>query len=186
MTTILGLDISSSSTGFAILDIETNKIIHIGMVKLKHKTHAERLLVFEKTLENLITTYKPTFIAVEDIFAGRFITALRVLAYYHGIVYKTVYKYYKCEPIIHTATNIRKIIGKKFQVNLLPGRKEKLITGKDSKSLTFDFITDYFKFKNMVFKKHNDQVDAAAVVLAISILKENNDLIFGTYGYNND
>lgn len=172
---ILGLDISSASTGWAVLD---DGVLlsrdNVGLIKFKAKQpHGERLVGFEARLREIITQFKPDLIAIEDLYLS--FTNPRVsvvLAYYHGAAKKVVWDLMGVEPIVETATNFRKVLGAKYGVNLLPGKKEKLATGKDSKHLTFELIQKIFGLDDWTFSAYNDKADALCVGLAATLAKQ--------------
>lgn len=172
---ILGLDISSASTGWAVLDdgVLASRD-NVGLIKFKAKQpHGERLVGFEKRLREIITEFKPDLIAIEDLYLS--FTNPRVsviLAYYHGAAKKVIWDLMGVEPIVETATNFRKILGAKHSINLLPGKKEKLETGKDSKHLTFELIQRIFGLDDWTFSAHNDKTDALGVSLAATFAQQ--------------
>jgi len=171
MTRILGLDISSASSGWAVLDdgyLIDQK--NCGVIKMKG-FHGERLVIFEERLGKLIEEYRPDFVSIEDLFLSfRNPKVSVILGYYHGMAKKVIWQYLKVEPIVHTATSFRKVLGEKFGINLLPGKKEKLETGKDSKMMTFELIQRHFGLTDWTFKKHNDTTDALAACLATYLI----------------
>lgn len=172
MAKIFGLDISSRSTGWAFLvDGVLAAPADCGKITMKQQTHGERLVAFEAELKRLLSLYQPDIIAIEDYWVSRKTPATScILAFYHGVARKVVWENVKTEPVIHTATEFRKILGDRFGKNLLPGKKEKLETGKDSKQLTFELITEIFKPAGWKFSSHNDVADALAVCLGTQML----------------
>lgn len=168
---ILGLDISSSSTGWATLTIlqNGNYFIEFGIVKPLGKCHGAKLQFFEDQFEILLQIHKPDLIAIEDLWVGKFALPAMVLSRYRGIVEKICWKWFKTEPLVRTATDFRKLLGLKYQTNLLPGKKEKLETGKDSKQLTFELICREFDLK-LDFETDNDATDAIAVALGAHLI----------------
>ena len=168
---VLGLDISSQSTGWAVLeDGQLDKSCHhYGLIKMKHKTHGERLAYFDNELHTIIVSYDVDMVAIEDVWAGKFILPSLILSRYRGIAEKVCWERFKTEPLVRTATDFRKLLGLKYETNLLPGKKEKLATGKDSKELTFELMCKVFDLK-LDFEKDNDKTDALAVSLAAYLL----------------
>jgi len=174
MSIVLSLDISSRSTGHAVF--KNGKLLKrsLGTIATKAKTHGERLEFFEESLWALIDKYQPTLIVVEDIWYGRNLKTFRILSYYHGIVHKVSWQHNNELPLILGTSEVRSLIGQEFDINLMPSKKIRLQMGieKTSKELTFDFIKNKFKFKDYVFKTHNDITDAVAICLAHSLIKE--------------
>lgn len=68
---ILGLDISSSAIGCAVLDCQSGQIPILKyssfIVPRKKGTIFERLLSIEADIKDLLTTYKPDLVGIEDI-----------------------------------------------------------------------------------------------------------------------
>lgn len=183
MTTILALDISSTSTGVCIYN--EGEILYSEALRLKQKSHAERLVIFEVALRAIIAQYHPDIIAIEDCWQGANRTTFKVLALYHGVAYKICYEAIRKDPFVIMPSEIRKLIGNRAGVELLPSRKKRRRRGdnSDSKKRTFDFIINLFKLTSYTFEKNNDQTDAIAVALACSLVNghESTRSIFSTW-----
>ena len=84
---ILGLDISSSVTGWAIID-DKDTLVTFGEIQLsKFKKKAEPLKYMEvlySEVDTLLKTYKPDKVFVENIHAKNMIT-MKVLARVRGV-----------------------------------------------------------------------------------------------------
>lgn len=68
---ILGLDPSLSSTGWGIIEVESNRLKYIadGFIKTDAKLPLpERLTIIHKTLNQVIETYHPDEAAIEQVF----------------------------------------------------------------------------------------------------------------------
>lgn len=169
---ILALDISSVSTGYAFY--KKGKLKDKGvLVMSKIKRHSERLSFFNEEIVKLVEKFSPEMIAVEDIYKGRNPKTHKVLALYHGIVYKLSYDFFDSDPIVMYPSEIRSILSDEFDVVL----KKK---GVKDKELTFDFIKKHFNLESYTFKKDNDITDAIAIGLAVEALSsksESQDLI---------
>lgn len=174
MTTTLSLDISSKCTGYAVFTNGGLNKKALGNIKLNHKTHGEKLNVFESELTKLLKAHKPSTVIIEDIYKSRNVRTYRVLSYYHGVAYKAIYKYKKIEPVILTVKEIRTIIGQEYGTNLMPTKRQKNAQkiNKDSKELTFDLMKKIFALRKFNFVEHNDIVDAIAVGLAHQLFQE--------------
>ena len=111
---ILGLDISSSSTGYAVIKngrwsksrksfgiIETNSKDSVGT----------RLVSFRTQLSRLIKEVKPTHIVIEDIFKQRNVNTLKLLARFSGVAIECIKRLTKKEPTIVMATRVRSTLG---------------------------------------------------------------------------
>lgn len=172
---ILGLDISSQSTGWALL--EDGAVLDFGVIKMRQPTHGERLVYFETRLKEIleasvVLARDVDLIAIEDVWVGKFALPAMILSRYRGIAEKVCWEWFRTEPLVRTATDFRKLLGLKYGVNLLPGKKEKLKTGKDSKQLTFELMCKVFDLKDrkLDFDRDNDMTDALAVALAAHLL----------------
>jgi Holliday junction resolvasome RuvABC endonuclease subunit len=155
MTTVLALDISSASTGVCVYS--DGKIAYNEALRLKQKSHAERLLVFEVAVKAIIAKYRPDIIAIEDCWQGSNRKTFKVLALYHGVAYKICYETTRKDPFIIMPSEVRKILGGRAGI----------------KKLTYDFIVDLFSLHGYTFEKNNDQTDAIAVALAYSLVSGN-------------
>ena len=83
MTTVLALDISSTSTGICVF--ADGKILYNEPLRLKQKSHAERLCIFEVAIRAIAAQYKPNIIAIEDCWQGPSRKTFKILALYHGV-----------------------------------------------------------------------------------------------------
>lgn len=68
---VLGLDPSSTATGWALLDTEGPALLEAGTFHLKKKRLDDRLLEFRSLLIALIQRLKPDMVAAENPFIGR-------------------------------------------------------------------------------------------------------------------
>lgn len=171
-TKILSLDVSSVSSGYSIF--ENGQPITYGIIAMKQPLVGEKLEYFEQTLIRLIEAYSPTHICIEQIFSGPSPITFKTLAFFHSIVMKLCYRYLKTDPILFVPSQGRRLVGEKYSVKLHTNKAEKLITGKDSKRLVFDFIVAHFDLKDFTFKM-NDITDALLLGLASNIYLEEMD-----------
>jgi len=73
MRRILGIDPGSRITGYGIIESNGNRSVHItsGCIRLKQDELPQRLgMIFQEVLD-LITTYQPTEMAIEDVFVSK-------------------------------------------------------------------------------------------------------------------
>jgi Holliday junction resolvasome RuvABC endonuclease subunit len=108
---ILGIDSSTTSTGYAILD--DNKIISSGVIKPnKTLSSIERIIYIENEINALYDKYKPSFIVIEEMVAFRNANAMRILI---GLIYHLVIEFTKKEALIVLArpSEWRKVCGVK-------------------------------------------------------------------------
>jgi Holliday junction resolvasome RuvABC endonuclease subunit len=93
---IMGLDTSTTATGYAILD--GNKIVKSGVIKPnKTLSSIERIIYIEKEINSLYDKYKPDFICIEEMVSFRNANAMRVLI---GLIYHLVIEYTKKEALV--------------------------------------------------------------------------------------
>lgn len=88
---ILGLDTSTSATGFAILN--EKKIIESGVIKPSKKDDAiKRIIYIEKEIMRLSDKYRPQIIVIEEMVTFRNANSLRVLI---ALIYHLVIEFTK-------------------------------------------------------------------------------------------
>ncbi len=157
MLKILSLDVSSISTGFAV--IEDGKVLDAyGLIEPNAKLeYGGRLLFFQDEVRKLIQLYKPNIVAIENIFKGRNMTTFKSLSMFRGVAVKTIYEEINKDPVNILAVEARS------ELNL-----------DASKDKAFKQAIKKFKLKrfNFNFNKHNDIVDAIILGLAIHSLLE--------------
>ena len=86
---ILGLDPSLSSTGWGIIEVESNKMKYIadGYIKTDAKMPiGDRLAVIHQTLNKVIETYRPDEAAIEQVFLNDDPTSTIKLGMARGVV----------------------------------------------------------------------------------------------------
>ncbi len=86
---ILGLDPSLSSTGWAIIETENNRLRYVadGFIKTDtKKTIAERLAEILRTLKQVIELYKPDEAAIEKVFLNSNAVSTIKLGMARGVV----------------------------------------------------------------------------------------------------
>ena len=91
---ILGLDISSSSSGWALLDNE--KLVDYGLVKPEGAmSTTQRLYFFGNEIKKIIERCTPDEIAIEETILVRGPKIMRVLARFSGVALFQAYSYQK-------------------------------------------------------------------------------------------
>lgn len=150
---ILGLDISSSSTGWAVLKngrFYAREGLDYGWIKLKSSISlAERLHLFSNEIERIISIVNPSFVGIEDVFYSRNAAVLKLLSRFSGVACEQVYSLLSYEPIIAEVRSIRAVLGSQ--------EKEKI----------FELIKNKYKLYKWSFKTHNDITDAIAITLYV-------------------
>lgn len=155
---ILALDVSSSSTGFAILrgGRWTKSGASYGHIRTSSKlTLPQRLVLFRNSLDELIEKVKPTHIVIEDVFSGRNVSTMKLLARFNGVAVELSRRVLKKDPHIVLTTEVRSGLG--------CGR---------SKEEAFAYICQRYNL-DWEFKKMNDVADALMLALyEHKVLKE--------------
>ena len=95
--TILGLDLALRTSGYGVIGVSNKnspKIIDYGLIKNTQKyTLGECLHTLDKAFEELITTFKPTYIAIEDCFVDKNPQVTLKLGMTQGIAILKAHKY---------------------------------------------------------------------------------------------
>ncbi len=148
---ILALDVSSSSTGYAVLKGGRwrRSAVSFGTIKIPASPDlAGRLEKFRDEVEKIILQSKPDLVVIEDIFFLRSISTVKLLARFSGVALEVSRRLTKQEPCLVLSSTVR----------------SKLECGK-SKEEAFKFITDKYKLTDWKFKEHNDIADALCLAL---------------------
>lgn len=149
--TILALDVSSSSTGYSVIKggrwrKESENLY--GVIKTKSKdTLGERLSQFRQEIVDILKLVKPTHVIIEDVFCGRNVKTLKLLARFNGVAVESVRTICKVEPVIVMPSTVRAF--------LKCGRK---------KEECFAYIVNRYSL-DWKFSKMNDVADSIALGL---------------------
>lgn len=70
---ILGIDPGSRFTGFGLIDIQSNRLSYVasGVIRIPPTAFPERLGVISRGISEVIETYNPTLVAVEEVFLAK-------------------------------------------------------------------------------------------------------------------
>lgn len=153
---ILALDVSSKSSGFAL--IVDGKIIPDGYGCIcpdKKDCLGARLVFFQNEINRLIDLYSPDDIIIEDIFKGFSVIAFKVLAQFRGVAIKTIFEKTGRDPHCILAIEARSILKIRMK-----------------KEDAFKDATKKFKIKGFDFERDNDIVDAICLGMALYKMKE--------------
>ena len=151
MTKILGLDVSSRSTGHCI--INNGRLVKntVGTINPdSKKSYGERLKYFSEELIKLLKKHRPDKVIMEDIFKGPNIITFKTLAMFRGVCFLAVFGEIGKDPLCLMPTEARKLVG-------APGVK---------KEDGFSFVIEKYSFTDYEFDTHNDQTDAIVLGLA--------------------
>ena len=139
---ILGLDVSTSTTGFACLS-NTGELLEIGYISLaKEKELVKKGAIFSVWLKELCLGYKIQSVYIEEAFQryGRGMSSARTitrLAAFNGIVQYICYDALGFIPELVSVSEARKLSGIKTQ------SKKKV--GKEVKEQVFDWVNDHLQ-----------------------------------------
>ena len=148
MVTILGLDVSSRSTGWAVLKngrFYKNED-NYGKILLEKQELGVRLYNFRQKLKELLEKVNPDAVIIEDVFSGPSPGTSKLLARFSGVAVELCYEILKAEPTVALATTVRKKLN---------------VKGKEE---AFNFIKKRYKL-DWDFKKMNDVSDALLLAL---------------------
>lgn len=155
---ILALDVSSSSTGYAVLRSgRWNKSsASYGLIKPPTGIPLGQKLVFVRDeIQKLLRKVKPNVVVIEDVFSGRNVSTMKLLARFNGVVIEVSRRYLKDEPVIALTTKVRAF--------LECGRK---------KEEAFRYICKRYNL-DWSFNKMNDVTDALCLALYVYGIEEN-------------
>ena len=146
---IVGLDISSTSTGWAVL--REGKFLSkegrdFGFIKPPKKLElSEKLHFFRNELVYVLESTLPDMVGIEDVFSSRNLKTFKLLSRFSGVGVEAVRSLLALEPEIVSVTQVRSCIGP-----------------QDKKS-AFSKICDIYNKSEWVYEKHNDVADALAI-----------------------
>jgi Holliday junction resolvasome RuvABC endonuclease subunit len=147
---ILALDISSSSTGWCILRNGrwSKSSASYGHIKVPASLSLPaRLVRFRNELHDIIKRSRPTHIIIEDIFSGRNVATMKLLARFSGVAIELSRRVLRKDPQIVTTTEVRALLG----------------CGRGKKD-AFGFICAKYRL-DWSFNKMNDVTDALCLAL---------------------
>lgn len=96
----MGIDSSTSCTGWAILDTEENKVIASGCIKPSSKLNAiQKIIYITRELKSIHREYEPEYINIEEVVVLRNAQTQRVLT---ALLYYIVIEFTRFDVIIKT------------------------------------------------------------------------------------
>lgn len=168
---IIGLDVSSTRIGIAVLDRD-NQIELSKVIKLKSNlTLEERAAIFESEMRKIEKKYVPLYVFMEApamLFRGGSTAhVMAKLQRFNGMCSYICYKVFKEEAILYPANQIRKALGIK-----LPRKKgqTKRIIIEWVKQKYGDDFSYTLTYKGNPVPGTDDRADAILVALAGEIL----------------
>jgi len=144
MNKVLSFDVSSVSTGWAYF--EDGKLKKFGLItrnSIKDYSTCQKLLIFKKDVEQLLTKYKPSVVIIEETYMKN-VKTLKMLSQLIGILQIGSYLFLSVEPIFISPNTVRSY----FEVK--------------KKEDAYKYVVNRYKskFKNSTFEKDNDITDS--------------------------
>jgi Holliday junction resolvasome RuvABC endonuclease subunit len=107
---ILGLDISSSSTGWSLID--NDKLSDYGLIKPDSSMSVfQRLYLFGNEMKRIIERCQPDMIAAEEAIFARGMSTMRTLSRFSGVAIFQAYSYQKKDVKTYVPPEWKKMIG---------------------------------------------------------------------------
>jgi len=163
---ILGLDISTSITGYTVLDYEGNIIVCNHIDLRKEKNFFKKIQIVNSRLENIVDEYEVESVYIEQSlqsFRSGFSSAqtLSLLSKINGIVSWLCYNLFYGEPNFIGATSARKECG----IKVPRGQKAKEVVLQFVLDNVPEFDVEYTKFGNPR-PGHGDRADSYVIARA--------------------
>jgi Holliday junction resolvasome RuvABC endonuclease subunit len=168
---ILGIDISTSITGVAIVDPTNNELIYYGHIDLrKTKCVFEKGELVKKEIQELLKVHLITMVAVEQPFmffnsGGSSAKTMATLQRFNGIVSWISYNVCGLTPIYITVAQARKLCG----IKVPRGHKAKAVVLEHLLSTESTFKIEYTRHGNPKAGSY-DQADAIIIAKAGTLL----------------
>lgn len=156
---ILAIDSATRTCGYAILDVNngTPSLFAIGRIQLQSEQLAERLAELQNSVTVLLSDYKPTVVAVEDLRMNKFapnLHSLNMVCMAIGVVLAT-YAKFGYTPILHTATTVRSRLDIKKKPGQSPKSELRKVVNK-----RFENDIRRLGYQKLLLKAHEDVSDA--------------------------
>jgi len=110
---IMGLDVSSNSTGWCIVEKDTNlKLISYGLIRGDSSMSATQRLYFQgNELKKKIEEFSPDEIGIEETILVRGPKIMRTLARFSGVAIYQAFCFQKKEVLVFEPSSWKKILG---------------------------------------------------------------------------
>lgn len=152
---VLGLDISSSSTGWVLLKngrFYKREDTDYGWIRPSKKfSPAEKLSFFRNELIFILNETMPDMVGIEDVFLFKNPNTMKLLSRFSGVACESVRTTFEIEPSLLKVSTIRSYIG----------------TQVKSKKDTYKYLISKYKLKDWTFDTHNDITDALATAICV-------------------
>jgi len=179
MKRVLGFDISSSCIGYSVLDIDDDKnisLVKAGFLKpIKKGSLIERIVDTRDHVKNIIETYQPNYIGIEDIIqfmqGKSSAKTIIMLTTFNRMVCLCAFDYLKHSPELFNVMSIRH--GLKMQKNL-PKKEDMPELVAKHLNITFPYEwTAKGKKKGAIKVESYDIADGIAVSLYYAMVLTN-------------
>ena len=170
---ILGIDVSTSITGFALLD-KSGYIIESSVCDLrKLKTFYSKCIAIKEFIIDLSTRYKIDHIFIEEPFmffnsGGSSAKTMASLQRFNGVVSWMVFEIFEKLPTHITVAQARKLAG----IKVPRGKKSKIVVLEHVRETQKDFKVEMTRYGN---PKPETYDRADAYVIAVAGIKKLND-----------
>ena len=153
---ILGLDVSTKSTGWSIVEYKNNKmkLINYGCIERHKMTIPEALVNFETELTNIIEKFKPDVVSAEAPFVGQNRNTIQKLANFHGVMMMILEKF-KIPFVYYAVMTLKSKVLNGIKTKNADGSKK---DGKQMKMEVQAKVIETFGKNNFVKKSLNDDM----------------------------
>ena len=163
---VLALDVSTTTTGFAVIDSKL-KLIEYGQFTIKDRTLSDTMYalgITNKVLK-LALKYKLSNSIIEDVYCGKNVKSLKTWCRVHGALGVAWYNKYKNEPKFIMAMTARRLVGikgnaKKIEIQIAMSEQYNLTTKQCCKQYSDKFkalvktkVTEYARIEKEIKKK---------------------------------
>ena len=150
MSRILGLDVSTSTVGWCILENSDGSFVSAGAIELKKKSIFEKSEIVRNELRELSNTHSITRVAIEEnlqAFRPGFSSAKTIvtLARFNGIVTLLAFEETNVQPDFMNVNAARKAVGLKIDRKSDASTKEQVFSFVKSEIPDYDWPTRTMK-----------------------------------------
>lgn len=173
---ILGLDISTSITGFALADSKSGELLLYDHIDLrKKKCIFEKAEYVKQYLLDIKLSANISYIYIEQPFTffnsgGSSAKTMAILQKFNGIVSWLCWDLFRIKPIYIGATQARKTCG----IKVPRGKKAKLVVLDHVLKTEESFKIEYTRHNNPKAESY-DRADAIVIAKAGAILEKQNE-----------
>lgn len=169
---VLGLDISRVSTGWSIIEVDNTKddyklkLISYGFIPTNKLTHDEALILIEKKIEVIVTSYKPSYCSIEQMFVGKNASTSMTLARVHGVALLVLAKQ-KIPYTYYSVMTLKSKVTGGIKTKKEDGTKK---TGDEMKEEVSKKIIEIFGVESFTKAFNNDVTDSISAAYTFMLL----------------